>query len=427
MNKLKRYIVFLIGLFINSLGVSFITKANLGTSPISSIPYTLSLGFKPTLGQFTIYFSVFLIILQILILRKNFQKEQLLQFPVSILFGYFIDMTMEILFFVNPEVYPMKIVSLIIGCIILGFGVYLEVLADVVMLPGEAFVKSVTATFHTEFGITKVCFDATMTITAGIISFVLFKELKGVREGTIIAALIVGLIARFFGKQLAFLRPMLFKDEIKKVEEIKEIDKKSIIVTIGREYGSGGHQIGKDLAEKMGLKFYDNTIITMVSEESGFSKEFVKEYEQAVPHEFLTSILSQFYEYSADDESPLDRLFDAEKKVILELAKKGNCVIVGRCGDYILKEFPNAIHIFIHSSSKDFKEERVNKIYGVNKTEAINIIERTDKARSKHYKKYTGGTWGLSMHYDICIDSSVLGINGSVKVIEEFIKTSNKI
>lgn len=427
MNKLKRYIVFLIGLFINSLGVSFITKANLGTSPISSIPYTLSLGFKPTLGQFTIYFSVFLILLQILILRKNFQKEQLLQFPVSIIFGYFIDMTMEMLFFLNPTVYPMKIVSLIIGCIILGFGVYLEVLADVVMLPGEAFVKAVSSTFHTEFGITKVCFDATMTITAGIISFVLFKELKGVREGTIIAALIVGLIARFFGKQLAFLKPMLFNEEYKKdtIEENK--NNKSIIVTIGREYGSGGHEIGKTLAEKMGLKFYDNSIITMVSEESGFSKEFVKAHEQALPHEFLTNIMSQFYEYSADDESPIDRLFDAEEKVILELAKKGNCVIVGRCGDYILKEFPNAVHIFIHSSSKEFKEERVNKIYGIDKNKAIEIMEKTDKSRSKHYKKYTDGTWGLSMHYDLCIDSSILGINGSVKIIEEFMKTSNKI
>ena len=106
MEKLKRYIVFLIGLFINSLGVSLITKANLGTSPISSIPYVLSLNFPFTLGQFTIAFSLLLILIQLIILRRNFKTEHLLQIPISILFGYFIDLTMVMLFFVNPQSYP---------------------------------------------------------------------------------------------------------------------------------------------------------------------------------------------------------------------------------------------------------------------------------------------------------------------------------
>lgn len=119
----KRYIIFIIGLFINSLGVSMITKANLGTSPISSIPYVLSLHFPLTLGQFTIIFSILLIILQLIILRKNFKLEHILQIPVSIAFGYFIDFTMILLGFVNPTMYIMQIVYLLIGCLILGFGV----------------------------------------------------------------------------------------------------------------------------------------------------------------------------------------------------------------------------------------------------------------------------------------------------------------
>ena len=102
MNKLKRYIIFLVGLFVNSLGVSLITKANLGTSPISSIPYVLSLNFPLTLGNFTIIFSILLIMLQLFILRKNFKLEHLLQIPISILFGYFIDLTMLLFSFVNP-------------------------------------------------------------------------------------------------------------------------------------------------------------------------------------------------------------------------------------------------------------------------------------------------------------------------------------
>lgn len=210
MEKCIRYIVFLAGLFINSLGVSLITKANLGTSPISSIPYVLSLNFSLTLGGFTIVFSILLIVLQMLILRKNFKLESLFQIPVSILFGYFIDLTMNMMYFVNPSTYLAKVLYLLLGCGILGFGVYLEVLGDVVMLPGESFVRAVTATWNTDFGTTKVIFDVSMTVFAGLLSFLFVHQLSGVREGTIIAAILVGFIARTFGKYLTFVKPLLY-------------------------------------------------------------------------------------------------------------------------------------------------------------------------------------------------------------------------
>ena len=192
MEKLKRYLIFLVGLFVNSLGVSLITKANLGTSPISSIPYVLSLNFPFTLGNFTIFFSIFLIVLQLIILRKNFKLEHILQIPVSIIFGYFIDLTMILFSWVNPEAYVMKIVYLLIGCLILGVGVYMEVLADVVMLPGESFVRAIVLTWKTNFGTTKICFDVSMAVIAAVLSFVFAGRLDGVREGTVIAALLVG-------------------------------------------------------------------------------------------------------------------------------------------------------------------------------------------------------------------------------------------
>ncbi|RGI62379.1 YitT family protein [Ruminococcus sp. TM10-9AT] len=213
MNKVKRYLIFFIGLFVNSLGVSLITKANLGTSPISSIPYVLSLNFSFTLGNFTIFFSIFLIFLQLCILRKNFKLEHLLQIPISILFGYFIDFTMVLLKSVNPETYVMKFVYLLIGCLILGFGVYLEVLANVAMLPGESFVRAIVNTWNREFGSTKVMFDVSMAVIAAVLSFVFAYHLDGVREGTIIAALLVDFIAKFFGKKLEFVKPILFAEE----------------------------------------------------------------------------------------------------------------------------------------------------------------------------------------------------------------------
>jgi len=206
----ERYIIFTVGLFINSLGVSMITKADLGTSPISSIPYVLSLHYPMTLGQFTIIFSIFLIILQLIILRKNFKLEHILQIPVSIVFGYFIDFSMFMLNFVNPTVYITKVIYLLLGCAVLGIGVYMEVLANVVMLPGESFVRAIVFTWKPEFGITKVAFDVSMTVIAALLSFVLMRHLAGVREGTIIAALLVGFIARIIGKMLSFLPGKIF-------------------------------------------------------------------------------------------------------------------------------------------------------------------------------------------------------------------------
>ena len=199
---IKRYIFLLAGLFVNGLGVSFITKAGLGTSPITSIPYTLSLGFTPTVGIFTLVFNIFLIILQVILLRRNFQLQNLLQLPIIALFSFFIDLTMSLLGFMQPETYAMKVVSLIVGCLILGFGVFMEMVANVAMLPGEATVRAVSDVFSTDFGKTKIAFDSSMTVIAAILSFIMFRHLDGVREGTIVAAILVGFIARLFKKYI---------------------------------------------------------------------------------------------------------------------------------------------------------------------------------------------------------------------------------
>jgi uncharacterized membrane protein YczE len=206
---IKRYIFLLAGFFVNGLGVSFITKAGLGTSPITSIPYTLSLGFTPTVGMFTLVFNIFLIILQVILLRRNFQLQNLLQLPIIALFSFFIDLTMSLLGFMQPETYAMKVVSLIVGCLILGFGVFMEMAANVAMLPGEATVRAVSDVFSTDFGKTKIAFDSSMTIIAAILSFIMFKHLDGVREGTIVAAILVGFIARLFKKYIGGIEKIL--------------------------------------------------------------------------------------------------------------------------------------------------------------------------------------------------------------------------
>ena len=422
-NLVRRYIVFLFGLFISSLGVAFVTKASLGTSPISSIPYVLSLKFTPTLGVFTIYFSLFLILLQIVILGKKFNKIELLQIPVSILFGYFIDISMFLLKWVNSDIYVVKVLYLLIGCVILGFGVYLEVIADVLMLPGESFVRSLTIRFGVDFGITKVCFDASMTVTAGIISFILFNTINGVREGTIVAALIVGLIAKFFGKHLAFLTMLLIpQSATAETTEHKE-NTNNLIITIARGYGSGGREIGKLVADKLGIKYFDKDIITLTTEQSGNTEHYVENNEQKIANSAFYNFYSQFY-YEGAESTKCDKLFNDEKNVMIDLASKGDCVILGRLGNFIFKDYKNALHIFIDSNLEN-KIARVMKRDNLSENDAKAKIKRVETERKNHCKHFSNKEWGVTSTYDLTLNSSKYSVDKIADIIVSLVK--NKV
>ena len=399
MEKRKRYLIFLVGLFVNSLGVSLITKANLGTSPISSIPYVLSLNFPFTLGNFTIFFSIFLIVLQLIILRKNFKLEHILQIPVSIIFGYFIDLTMILFSWVNPEAYIMKIVYLLMGCLILGVGVYMEVLADVVMLPGESFVRAIVLTWKTNFGTTKICFDVSMSVIAAVLSFVFAGRLAGVREGTVIAALLVGFIARLIGKKLVFLKDMIFPESVSAENENEAKEQTAgtygkNVIAIGRQFGSGGHDIGKILAEKLGYDFYDAEIIQMTAGTTGYTPEFVKKNEEIMTNSLLYDLVNQMYlNTDRQDEAPKDKIFEAECQVVRNLAKKGNCVIVGRCADYVLRNSGNCLKVFF-SAPLVSRIRRVAQRQNISEGEAKATVQKNEKLRADNYRYYTRRMWG---------------------------------
>ena len=427
MEKLKRYLIFLVGLFVNSLGVSLITKANLGTSPISSIPYVLSLNFPFTLGNFTIFFSIFLIVLQLIILRKNFKLEHILQIPVSIIFGYFIDLTMILFSWVNPEAYIMKIVYLLIGCLILGVGVYMEVLADVVMLPGESFVRAIVLTWKTNFGTTKICFDVSMSVIAAVLSFVFAGRLAGVREGTVIAALLVGFIARLIGKKLVFLKDMIFLESVSAENENEAKEQTAgtygkNVIAIGRQFGSGGHDIGKILAEKLGYDFYDAEIIQMTAGTTGYTPEFIKKNEEIMTNSLIYDLVNQMY-LNADmqDEAPKDKIFEAECQVVRNLAKKGNCVIVGRCADYVLRNSGNCLKVFF-SAPLMSRIRRVAQRQNISEGEAKATVQKNEKLRADNYRYYTRRMWGAAGNFDLSLNTNL-----GEEYIENCIRSAMKL
>ena len=427
MEKLKRYLIFLVGLFVNSLGVSLITKANLGTSPISSIPYVLSLNFPFTLGNFTIFFSIFLIALQLIILRRNFKLEHILQIPVSIIFGYFIDLTMILFSWVNPEAYIMKIVYLLIGCLILGVGVYMEVLADVVMLPGESFVRAIVLTWKTNFGTTKICFDVSMSVIAAVLSFVFAGRLAGVREGTVIAALLVGFIARLIGKKLVFLKDMIFLESVSAENENEAKEQTAgtygkNVIAIGRQFGSGGHDIGKILAEKLGYDFYDAEIIQMTAGTTGYTPEFVKKNEEIMTNSLLYDLVNQMYlNTDRQDEAPKDKIFEAECQVVYNLAKKGNCVIVGRCADYVLRNSENCLKVFF-SAPLTSRIRRVAQRQNISEREAKATVQKNEKLRADNYRYYTRRMWGAAGNFDLSLNTDL-----GEEYIENCIRSAMKL
>lgn len=421
----RRYLFFLVGLFINSLGVSFITKADLGTSPISSIPYTLSLGFKPTLGMFTLYMSLVLIAIQLILLRKKFPKQYFCQIPVSLLFSYFIDLTMELLSFMKPDNYPLKLIFLLIGCGILGTGVFMEMVANVVMLPGESFVNAVSITFHTDFGKTKVAFDTSMTVVAAVLGLILYHRLAGVREGTIIAAILVGLIARQLKRRFGKIENIFYAKGVShpatEAETEQTFEQQPVVITVAREYGSCGRKIAKQLAKEMGFEFYDREIIRKAANTMELDEKIVADKEQKMTNSFLYDMVAQFYNFS-EQKVALDKLYEAEQKAILDFASKGNCVIVGRCADYICRDMDNAYHVFLYADNET-KIKEIAERENMTREQAQVHMETINQQRFKHYRYYTGQIMGLAKNYNLCVDTGLNGPQETVNIIKEAVNS----
>lgn len=196
--------LFIISLFFSALGIAFTKHSGLGVSPISSVANVVSCKFDfLSIGVWLIIWNCVLILGQILILRRKFQLIQLLQIPLSFLFGYFTDFGMLIVSGIPVDLYPMKILMVIIGIIILSFGVSLSVIANVIMNSGEAFVKAVADTIHKPFGNIKIAFDISCVVMAVLLSLILFDfNIVGTREGTVITALFTGAVVKFFNKIL---------------------------------------------------------------------------------------------------------------------------------------------------------------------------------------------------------------------------------
>ncbi len=197
--------------------------------------------------------------------------------------------------------------------------------------------------------------------------------------------------------------------------------KGNLVISIGRQCGSGGKVIGQMVADKLGIKCYDKELLTRAAKESGLCEELFETHDEKPTSSFLYSLVMDTYSLgyttSAYMDMPINhKIFLAQFDTIKKLAEEESCVIVGRCADYALAENPNMVSVFI-TSDDDHRMERLSKLYNVTPAKAKDIMVKTDKKRSSYYNYYSSKKWGDSRSYDFCINSSVLGVEGTADMI----------
>lgn len=375
---------------INSLYISTILGISIGSQPI--------IGFNYGAGNYER-------------VKETLRKVLMINFIVGLVFN--------LVFYFFPE----NIVSIFISNTDANYELFMEFAVVVchtfLLAMGLNFLEMTTSIVVQSLGnvkkATMVSFIRQIILfipLACILSMTFHKGLIGILEAGPIADTITFIIAIFvFESEYKKLSKATAKESTSEQPKLKSnYQGPKVIITIAREYGSGGRYVGKILAKNLGLNFYDKELITLASKKSGLSKDYIFQSDE--------QLKSAKYQDNNDD-----RLFIAEAKVIKDLAKN-SCVIVGRCADYILKDNKDTIKVFLYSTP-DAKTKRATKYYGLSKDIALKTINKINKERAKHYKYYTNRDWQDYTNYDLVLNTDILGVKGSAKLIEDFVKNKN--
>lgn len=419
---LKRYIFFFLGICLNAFGIALFTRSKLGTGPTSCIPYVISLKSGLSFGTCTFMFNILLLLGQIILLRKNFPRYQLLQLPVTLLFSILIDGAMKFTTFVNTDIYWVALLYNILGCVFRAVGVSCQVVADVVMLSTEAFVKALSDVSKKEFSWIKLFFDVFMAAVAIALSFLLLGRLESVREGTLIIVLLVGPVSHYFTKRLSFTN-YVFENESELVFEpkLKISNSKRIVITVTSEAGSGGRIIAKILGIKLKIPVYDKELVDLIAQEGGFTKRFVQAHNEILYRSTAEAFIQNNFSVENFHSKSYTRLYEAQERVISKLAERQNCIIVGHCSNFILKNNKNVMNILITADMKN-RITYISEKYGLNRHDSQKKIRRQDHNTWEFYLHFTNQDWKDSGNYHLCLNSSLFGYEETADIIEDIVK-----
>lgn len=442
---LRRYVSFVVVLFVIAFGTSLSIRANLGSSPISCPPYVLSLvpgGWS--MGTYTLCMHFFFIAAQIAMLRRNFQRIQLLQIAVGVLFGVYTDVTMWLTSFLQVPTdmtpalgYPLRLLELLAGGGILAYGISLEVHCDVLMLAGEGFPLAISRVVKRDFGKVKMCSDTGLVCVGIVFMFVFFGSWhwEMVGPGTLISMFYVGFMVRVFSPTMGWFDRLLtggtVKNRCKEEAQSSSValsgdaenyglatETAPLVVTVSREYGSGGHDVGEAVAHQLGIPLYDRALIDRTARELGRAPEHVADVEQNISTAKLWELV--FTDKSIPESmnpSLDDAIFVSQSRTLRELAQKGSCVIIGRMANWVLRDRPNVLRVFV-CSNRELAVSRVMATTGLTAEEAARKVERVNRGRANHYLQYSDGhQWTDARNYDLVVNTSVTGIEGAANLI----------
>ena len=419
--------MYFIGLFVMTIGIALSVKSNLGVSPVSSIPYTITCVWGIEMGKATILFHIVLVLIQILVLRKNFKPVQLLQILIGVVFGYFTTFCNYLVSFLpTPDNLGIRILMVLASTVFVAVGIFLYLPADLIPLAGEGCMQAVSTVTHIEFAKVKIGFDCTMVLVSAVTCLTILHSPGSVGIGTIIAAVLVGtlvgIINRAFGRQ----RDRLLGKTDEPVATAEEAAS-NYVITISREFGSGGREIGKLLAKQLGYHYYDSELIRLAAEKSGYTPEYVEQNEQALKNPVLHDFFAWYAGPLEQTDLPkVDQLFQKESALIRELSRNGSCIIVGRLANYVLKDLPTAYHIFISADAAS-EAARVCARDHISPEAAAAKVKKVNHERAVHCKHFTKTDWGNVKNYDLCIKSDDFGVNETAQIIADLFKKKMKL
>lgn len=428
---IERNVLFMLAVCLGGLGIAVVTAANIGTTPISSSNYVISLHTPLTLGITTFIFNGILTLLQIAILGKQYFKEHklvmLLQFPVTLVFASMIDLGMYAIHFFVPAhpSYPISLLLLALGSFILAFGISLQVCANVAMVPGEAFVKALSMRLKCEFGWVKTGFDLSLVLCAVLLSLVLtnFSTVEGVREGTVIGAVSIGPMVRLL---LPRLQPRAERFFTRRNPQTSSVDNGEgshyPVISLTRQYGCGGRALGQKLAEKLKYEYLDTKLIALIAKEAKLDESAVAAQEGRLDNALLFQMVLQDFSVPLDKSlSRSDALFVASARAIRKAAAQGPCVIVGRGADRFLSDDPLLLRVYLYAD-EEYKLAYCKEHYHEDASVAREQMRHFDKSRAEYYRQYFGRNLDDPRNYDLCLNVGVLGPEACCRLIIDTFK-----
>ncbi len=434
----RQHVLLLAALYVLTFGASLFIRSNLGASAISVSPLVWSeagnasvslFGWQiPALsvGGYTIIMNSFFVLLQIIILRRRYQLFQLFQLIVGTIFSFFLDVNLAI---TEPLAagsgaagFAWGLFLAFAGGTIMGVGVACEVRCKSVMMPGEGLQVAIAQVSGKEFSKVKIVVDTSLVCIALMCCIAFFGTWRWdiIGIGTLVSMVYIGIVVRLLSPHLAWFDNILEGKTEHEADVVSVADSEvaaPLVITISRQYGSGGLEIGQKVAKRLDMDLYDRAIFENAAQEANIAPQEAAAREQNISTaKLLESIILGNDIPQGTILSTDDKLFVAQSRFIRNVSSQSPCVVIGRCADYVLKGRQHLLRVFI-LSGKDFAARRIEKKEGLSEREAINKINEVNTARANHYFKYTNRRWGAAGNYDIVLNTSTIDIDEAVNII----------